>query len=89
MPGVGEAARYRGSGHFFQIGVGHDDEGAVGAQLHGDLFDAGVAANAVAHLHAAGKSYLPYPRVTGQGVADLAAGAGYGLDGLRGQPSLQ
>ena len=36
LPGVGIAGGHGGGGHFFQIGVVHHDDRAVGAQFHRD-----------------------------------------------------
>ena len=89
LPGVGEPAGHGCRGDLLNVGIGHDDERAVGTQLHGDLLDAGVAANLVADFHAAGEGDLAHVGRAGDGVANLRAGAGDGLDGFFRQAGFQ
>ena len=88
LAGVGKSAGHRGGGNLLDVRIGHDDQGTVGTQLHGDLFNPRVAADAFAHFHAAGKSDLAHPGIAGQCVADFTAGAGDTLDGFFGQSRL-
>ena len=88
-PALAKAAGHCGGGDLLYVGVGHDNQRAVGAQLHGDLLDAGIAADLIAHFHAAGEGDFADVGRARDGVTDLGPGASDGLYGFFGQSSLQ
>ena len=63
--------------------------GLLEPNSHGHLLDAGVAADAVAHFHAAGEGDLADVRRPGDGVANFPAGAGNSLDRFFRQTGFQ
>ena len=80
LAGVGEPAGDSCCGDLFYVGVRHDDEGAVGPQLHRYLLDTGVSTDSVADFHASGKGNLPDSGIPGDCIPHLAAGAGNRLN---------
>ena len=82
LSGVGEARHGGGGSHLVQVGVVHDDQGSVGAQLHGDFLHPGYPADVVAHFVTPGEGNLADPLVPAQYIAHFRSGtgqAGYGL----------
>ena len=89
LAGIGKTAGDGSRRHLLNISVRHDNQRAVGTQLHRHFFYSGVAANSVAHFHAAGEGNFAYPGVAGDDIANLRPGAGNALDSFRRQAGFQ
>ena len=76
LAGISITGHCHGGRHFVQIGIGHDNERAVGTEFHRYLLDAGHAADSVADLPAAGKCNLAHAPIFDDGIADFSAGSG-------------
>ena len=82
-PALAKPADRDGLGGPLQIGVVHDDHGAVAAQFHRHPLDAGHLADVFADLVAAGEADLADAPVAAKGVAKDRAAAGETGDGFR------